>query len=461
MSARLQLDPQLIRRYGGEGPRYTSYPTAMQFQPLAPNAYPLAVSSRAGARHNEPVSAYVHIPFCASLCLYCACNKIITQRMERIDAYVQRLLKEIALRNPYFSGAVIDQLHFGGGTPSYLPREGLAAIVAALDASFGLTGDDSRDYSIEIDPRGIDYTKLRLMSELGFNRVSFGVQDFDRTVQLAINRVQPFELVAEVYNDARRAGFKSINLDLIYGLPKQTHQTFTSTLEQVITLRPDRLAVYGYAHMPSMFKAQRQIAEFDLPRSSERIALLQLAIQTLTGAGYIYIGMDHFALPNDGLSIAKQNGTLHRSFQGYTTHAQRDLVAFGVSAIGHIGDLYVQNQKTLKDYNAALDRGELPTQRGVRCNAADQLRGEIIQQIMCRGYVDLDDIEARFQVRFREHFAAEMSRLEAMADDGLVELTGSRITLTPTGRYLMRNVAMVFDEYLTSRNQQRPLSRVV
>jgi oxygen-independent coproporphyrinogen-3 oxidase len=462
MQSRSQFDPQLIHRYGSEGPRYTSYPTAMQFQALAPNAYDSAVKSRPEAARNEPLSAYIHIPFCASLCLYCACNKIITQHTERIDAYVERLLKEIELRSAYFQGARrIDQLHFGGGTPSYLPAKSLRAIVEALDARFGLTKDDARDYSIEIDPRGIDYKKLRLMSRLGFNRISFGVQDLDRTVQLAINRLQPFELVAGVYNDARRAGFQSINLDLIYGLPKQTLESFSSTLEQVITLRPDRLAVYGYAHMPSMFKAQRQIAASDLPGSAERIALLQLAIQRLTAAGYNYIGMDHFALPADGLSMAKQNGTLHRSFQGYTTHAQRDLVALGVSAIGHIGDLYVQNQKTLKDYNAALDRGELPTQRGVHCTASDRLRGEIIQQIMCRGFIDPDDIEARFQVRFREHFAAEMSRLEGMAIDGLLDLSGSRITLTSTGRFLMRNVAMVFDDYLASRNQQLPLSRVV
>jgi oxygen-independent coproporphyrinogen III oxidase len=463
MSSAVPFDPLLLGRYGGEGPRYTSYPTVMQFQALAPDAYQMAVQSRRVTRLLEPpLSAYVHIPFCASPCLYCACNRIITQRMERIEAYVGRLLKEIELRSTCMQGARrIDQLHFGGGTPSYLPGKSLADIVKTLDTRFGLTADDSRDYSIEVDPRGTDRAKLQLMREVGFNRISFGVQDFDRTVQLAINRVQPFELVAKVYNDARALGFRSINLDLIYGLPKQTAATFTATLEHVIGLRPDRLAVYGYAHMPSMFKAQRQIAGSDLPGAAERIVLLQLAIQILTAAGYVYIGMDHFALPDDGLSIAKRNGTLHRSFQGYTTHAQRDLVAFGVSAIGRIGNLYVQNQKTLKDYNATLDRDELPTLRGVHCNASDLMRGEIIQQIMCRGYIDLDDIEARFKVIFRERFAAEMARLENMAADGLVELSGSRITLTATGRFLMRNVAMVFDEYLASRNQQLPLSRVV
>jgi oxygen-independent coproporphyrinogen-3 oxidase len=463
MNSNIQLDPQLIRRYGGEGPRYTSYPTAMQFQEaLAPGAYEFAVSNSLGARGYEPLSAYVHIPFCASLCLYCACNKIITQRVARIDDYVERLLKEIALRGAYFGRArVIDQLHFGGGTPSYLSGDGLEAIVAALDAQFGLTWADSRDYSIEVDPRGVDRAKLRLMSDLGFNRISFGVQDFDRAVQLSINRVQPFELVEAVYNNARRVGIKSINLDLIYGLPKQTMDTFAGTLQHVIDLRPDRLAVYGYAHMPSMFKAQKLIAASDLPDAAGRLALLQLAIQMLTAAGYVYIGMDHFALPSDGLAIARLEGTLHRSFQGYTTHAQRDLVAFGVSAIGHIGDLYLQNQKTLKEYNALIDRGGLPAQRGVRCSAPDLARGAIIQQIMCRGHVDLQNIEARFHLKFREYFAAEMARLQGMAVDGLVELSESRVTLTPMGRFLMRNVAMVFDEYLASKNPQLPLSRVV
>jgi oxygen-independent coproporphyrinogen-3 oxidase len=434
----------------------------MQFQALATSAYENAVSNSPGARSREPLSAYVHIPFCASLCLYCACNKIITQRVERVDGYVERLLKEIALRRAFFGRArLIDQLHFGGGTPSYLPEKGLEAIVEALDTQFGLTWDESRDYSIEIDPRGIDRAKLRTMSDLGFNRISFGVQDFYRAVQLAINRIQPFELVQGVYNDARRVGFKSINLDLIYGLPKQTVDTFRSTLQHVIQLRPDRLAVYGYAHMPSMFKAQKLIAASDLPDAAERLALLQLAIQTLTAAGYVYIGMDHFALPDDGLAIAGQQGTLHRSFQGYTTHAQRDLLALGVSAIGHIGDLYLQNQKTLKDYNEAIDRGDLPAQRGVHCSASDLLRGAIIQQIMCRGYIDLRDIEARFPIIFREYFAMEMARLQGMAVDGLVELSNSRVTLTPIGRFLMRNVAMVFDEYLASRNPQPRLSRLV
>ncbi|HEY2675687.1 MAG TPA: oxygen-independent coproporphyrinogen III oxidase [Steroidobacteraceae bacterium] len=459
----MQLDPQLIRRYGGEGPRYTSYPTAMQFhEALAPNAYEMAIGNNPGVRSNDPLSAYVHIPFCASLCLYCACNKIVTQRMARIDSYVERLLKEIALRGAYFGRArLIDQLHFGGGTPSYLPVKSLEAIVSALDEHLGLTWDDSRDYSIEIDPRGIDRAKLRLLSGLGFNRISFGVQDFDRTVQIAINRVQPYELVEAVYNNARRVGFKSINLDLIYGFPKQTTNTFTGTLRRVIDLRPDRLAIYGYAHMPSMFKAQKLIASSDLPNAGERVGLLQLAIQMLTAAGYVYIGMDHFALPNDGLSIARQAGTLHRSFQGYTTHARRDLVALGVSAIGHIGDLYLQNQKTLKEYNAALDRGALPAQRGVHCSASDLVRGAIIQQIMCRGFIDLRDIEARFHLVFRQYFATEMDRLHGMAVDGLVELSESCVTLTPIGRLLMRNVAMVFDEHLAARNQQLPLSRVV
>ena len=464
MSSAVELDAQLISRYGGEGPRYTSYPTAMQFkEALAPDAYAVAARDSAGARNNQPLSAYVHIPFCVSPCLYCACNKIITHKLDRIDSYVLRVRKEIALRAGYFSRARrIDQLHFGGGTPSYLPIKSLMEIVESLNSYFGLSQDRARDFSIEVDPRGVDFAKLSAMTRAGFNRISFGVQDFDIGVQRAINRVQPFALVQSVYDSARRAGFESVNLDLIYGLPKQTQGTFTATLKHVIELRPDRLAVYGYAHMPSMFKAQRRIITSELPNASERIALLQLAIETLTGAGYVYIGMDHFALPSDGLSLAKQNGTLHRSFQGYSTHAKRDLVALGVSAIGHIGELYLQNLKTLKDYDAAVDRGVLPTQRGAHISAEDHIRAEIIQQIMCLGYIDIRMIETEFGVVFREHFAAEMSRLEGLVSDGLVALSPERMELTATGRFLMRNVAMVFDEYLAARNQdRRPLSRVL
>lgn len=463
MNTAMQPDAQLIARYGGEGPRYTSYPTAVQFhEALPPDAYEAAVRHSAGAAGDQPLSAYVHIPFCISPCLYCACNKIITHKLDRIDSYVQRVLKEIALRARHFSRArPIDQMHFGGGTPSYLPSKSLTAIVECLDSHFGLSQDSERDFSIEVDPRGVDFAKLSAMTRAGFNRISFGVQDFDIGVQRAINRVQPFELVESVYRSARRAGFESINLDLIYGLPQQTPSTFGATLRQVIELRPDRLAVYGYAHMPSMFKAQKRILTSELPSAAERIALLQLAIERLTTAGYVYIGMDHFALPTDGLSLAKQKGTLHRSFQGYTTHAKRDLVAMGVSAIGQIGDLYLQNLKTLKDYDAAIDRGVLPTQRGVHIGAEDRVRALVIQQIMCLGYIDIRRIETQFGLVFAEHFAAEMSRLQGMAADGLVMISRERVELSPTGRFLMRNVAMVFDEYLAARNQDRPLSRVV
>lgn len=463
MSSAIELDARLISRYGGEGPRYTSYPTAMQFrEALTADAYAVATRDSAGARDNQPLSVYVHIPFCVSPCLYCACNKIITHKLDRIDSYVQRLLREITLRAGYFNRArVIDQMHFGGGTPSYLPIASLMAVLDSLSSCFGLSQHKTRDFSIEVDPRGVDFAKLVAMTQAGFNRVSFGVQDFDIGVQRAINRVQPFELVERVCGSARRAGFESINLDLIYGLPQQTRSTFAATLQQVVELRPDRLAVYGYAHMPSMFKAQRQIITSELPNAAERIALLQLAIETLTTAGYVYIGMDHFALPTDGLSLAKQNGTLHRSFQGYTTHARRDLVALGVSAIGHIGDLYLQNFKTLKDYGAAVDRGVLPTQRGVYISAEDRVRAEVIQQIMCLGYIDIRLIETAFGVVFREHFASEMNRLQGMGADGLLTFFPERVELTATGRFLMRNVAMVFDEYLAARNQDRPLSRVI
>lgn len=317
MNSAIEFDARLINMYGGEGPRYTSYPTATQFQAaLAPDAFVAATRNSAGASNDQPLSAYVHIPFCISPCLYCACTKITTHKLDRIDLYVQRVLKEVALRASYFSRSrSIDQMHFGGGTPSYLPIKSLMAIVDSLSSHFGLSDDKARDFSIEVDPRGVDFAKLSAITQAGFNRISFGVQDFDIGVQRAINRVQPFELVESVYGGARRAGFESINVDLIYGLPKQTQSTFAATLKQVIELRPDRLAVYGYAHIPSVFKAQRRIITSELPNAAERISLLQLAIETLTAAGYVYIGMDHFALPTDGLSLAKRNGTLHRSFR--------------------------------------------------------------------------------------------------------------------------------------------------
>ncbi len=461
-TADVSFDADRMRRYDGEGPRYTSYPTAQHFSDgIAPNAYEWAAATSRGAREGNPLSAYVHIPFCFSPCFYCGCNKIITHDLNRIDAYLAYLLNEISLRSRYFArGGGIDQMHFGGGTPTYLPKKRLAEIVASLDRAFRLSGAEDRDYSIEIDPRGIDHGTLKFLSELGFNRISLGVQDFDENVQKAVNRVQPEATVAGVYEAARSLGFRSINFDLIYGLPLQTMASLSRTLDRVVAMRPDRLAVYGYAHLPRMFKAQRRIRVEELPNSEERLQLLQLAVAKLSAAGYEYIGMDHFALPGDSLAQARRNGTLHRSFQGYTTHADRDLVGFGVSAIGHVGDLYVQNHKSLKDYQAAVARGALPSARGRVMTRDDRIRKDVIDAIMCQGFVGIPALEARNDIVFDAYFAKELQRLIALEADGLVEVGRKHIALTSIGRLLMRTVAMAFDAYI---NDSPPvaMSRVI
>jgi oxygen-independent coproporphyrinogen-3 oxidase len=444
------FDPDLMRRYDREGPRYTSYPTAMQFREgIAAADYEQAAAASAGATQGMPLSLYVHIPFCLTPCYYCGCNKIVTRRLARADNYVGHLKREISQRGAIFGRErTVEQMHFGGGTPTYLPQKLLIDLIDKIDQEFQLTDADSRDYSIEIDPRGVDPGMLQHLAALGFNRVSLGVQDFDENVQLAVNRVQPAETVARVYEQARELGFRSINFDLIYGLPRQTLATFESTLDRVIAMRPDRLAVYGYAHMPRVFKAQRQIVPNELPGPALRLSLLQLAVEKLCAAGYVYIGMDHFALPTDGLAHAQTNGTLHRSFQGYTTHANRDLVNLGVSAIGQVGDLYVQNYKALGDYEGAVGSGSLPSSRGVRMSPDDVVRSDVIQEIMCVGHVDMADFEQRHGINFAGYFAGELKRLQALQADGLVELGKGRIALTPAGRLLMRSVAMTFDAYL-------------
>jgi oxygen-independent coproporphyrinogen-3 oxidase len=448
-----------MQRYDREGPRYTSYPTAMQFRDLKPSCYEAAALTSRGAIDKSPLSLYVHIPFCRSPCFYCGCNKIVTRQMERSDPYTARLFKEISMRSAYFDPSrEVEQLHLGGGTPTFLTPDRLGALIDMLDRFFRLVTADSRDYSIEIDPRTVDASYIRTLAEFGFNRISIGVQDFDPGVQSAVNRIQPAELVQQALDSARENGFGSVNFDLIYGLPRQNLSSFGATLDRVVAMRPDRLAIYGYAHMPQVFKAQRQMVPSELPDAATRLALLQLAVHKLTAAGYLYIGMDHFALPSDGLAKARESGTLHRSFQGYTTHASRDLVSLGVSAIGQVGNLYIQNHKTLAGYNEALDSGVLPSYRGVTMNSDDVIRKDVIQQIMCHGTIDIPATEKRFGFEFDAYFQAESARLATLAADGLIVAGSRRIDLTARGRLLMRNVAMAFDAYgPASASAQRPL----
>lgn len=463
MTATVAFDGALMRRYDREGPRYTSYPTAAQFREIIDeDDYEREARHSRGARALHPLSLYVHIPFCFAPCFYCGCNKIVTSRLELADGYSQSLIREISLRSACFPAKrSVEQLHFGGGTPTFLPARRLVEIVDRIDREFPLTDAKSRDYSIEIDPRGASESLLRLLASLGFNRLSLGVQDFDEAVQRAVNRVQSAEIVERAYATAREIGYRSINFDLIYGLPLQTRSSFAATLDRVAALRPDRIAVYGYAHMPHLFKAQRQIRADELPDAAARLDLLEIAVDTLSAAGYVYIGMDHFALPTDTLAQALATRTLHRSFQGYTTHADLDLVNLGVSAIGKVGDLYVQNHKLLADYQRAVAGDALPTQRGVRMSRDDLLRKQVIHGIMCHGSVDVAAIERDFGIRFDEYFAAELERLGTLQADGLVKLGQGRIDLTLSGRLLMRNVAMTFDAYASSSAQPLRASRLI
>jgi oxygen-independent coproporphyrinogen III oxidase len=460
-STAVRFDAAMMARYGQSAPRYTSYPTALQFKDSVESGeYLAAAACSEDALRGEPLSLYVHIPFCLSPCLYCGCNKIVTRRTERAEHYVRHLSREISLRAGHFArDRPVEQMHFGGGTPTYLPKQLLIEIMGNLAHEFRLSETKSRDYSIEIDPRSVDRDCLQLLKELGFNRVSLGIQDFDSEVQRAVNRVQPEKNVQHVYDAAREWGFQSINFDLICGLPLQTLATFTATLNRVVAMRPDRLAVYGYAHMPQLFKAQRHIRQEELPNAATRMALQELAIDKLVAAGYVYIGLDHFALPTDSLAQAKRNHTLHRSFQGYTTHANRDLVSFGVSAIGKVGNLYVQNYKLIKDYEAAIARGALPSQRGTTLSADDRIRADVIQQIMCHGRIDISEVEDRHHISFSNYFSLELARLRALQCDGLVELAERHVTLTVTGRLLMRAVAMSFDAYINPVAQSDALMR--
>jgi oxygen-independent coproporphyrinogen III oxidase len=459
----VSFDLSIMRRYDREGPRYTSYPTARQFHNrLAPDAYEIAARTSRGALEGSPLSIYAHLPFCSSPCFYCGCNKVVTRRLGRVDDYVRYFLEEVSLRSTFFDRKrAVEQLHFGGGTPTFLPKKLMIELIDRLDRDFQLVDDESRDYSIEIDPRGTDPGVLQLLAALGFNRISLGVQDFDENVQRAVNRVQPASTVAAVYDGARKLGFRSINFDLIYGLPLQTLGTFGATLDRVIEMRPDRLAVYGYAHMPQLFKAQRQIRFADLPNATTRLALLQLTVDKLCSAGYVYIGMDHFALPQDGLAKARENGTLHRSFQGYTTHANRDLVSFGVSAIGQVGDLYMQNYKSLPEYQQAVGRGVLPSHQGTIMKRDDLIRRDVINHIMCHGFVDVSGIEVTHGIEFGHYFARELEQLRILEADGLVALTDGQIALTAVGQLLMRNVAMAFDAYTAAAAARPPMSRVI
>ena len=451
MAIRSAVDPDLLRRYDRPGPRYTSYPTAPQFSAGFGEAQ---LREAALVSNGDPIprrlSLYVHVPFCMSPCFYCGCNRIITRDLARGESYLARLYREIDMMAALFDrDREVIQLHFGGGTPNFLSPAQLQDVVDCLRRHFLFSSSPERDLSIELDPRFISTSDVAALGAIGFDRASFGVQDFDPLVQAAVNRVQSVEETRAVVDACRANGFRSVNIDLIYGLPKQTLAGFTQTLETVIAMRPDRLAVYSYAHMPNLFKAQQQIDAADLPDADTKLGLLQLAIDTLTQAGYVYIGMDHFALPDDSLARAQDSGNLHRNFMGYTTHADNDLVGFGVSAISHIGNSFSQNPRDLPGWQVAIDSGHLPVARGMTLSEDDLLRADLIQQLMCQGEVPVAALERRYAIDFDDYFADALLQLAPLAADGLVRREPGRILATTRGRLLLRNIAMCFDRYLS------------
>ena len=453
----------LLRQYDVPGPRYTSYPTADRFVEAFVGAdYAQALTQRRSgvAALALPLSLYVHIPFCESLCYYCACNKIITKHHEKAEEYLRYLGREVELHTALMGTAQsVSQLHLGGGSPTFLSDEELRSLMAMLKRNFSFV--PGGEYSIEIDPRTIDERRLDTLAELGFNRLSFGVQDFDLAVQKAVHRVQPAEQVFSLVAAARSRGFESINVDLIYGLPKQSPESFDRTLAQVVELKPDRIALYAYAHLPDRFKPQRRIHTLDLPTGGSKISMLSRSLAALLGAGYVYVGMDHFALPDDALAVAKRQGRLHRNFQGYSTQPDCDLIALGVSSIGRIGATYSQNAKTLEEYYDALDHGNFPVVRGLALTRDDLVRRAVIMALMCQGNVQLESIELAYLIEFRSYFAKEMEALQGLSEQGLVSLDDTGIQVTDKGWFFVRAVAMVFDRYLQTDRTRARFSKII
>ena len=455
MDQRVVFDPDLIRRYNKSGPRYTSYPTALQFHAGFGEQDYRGWAERSNDS-GRPLSLYFHLPFCQSVCFYCACNKLITRDKTRSGPYLARLRQELALQGALFGRSRrVDQLHWGGGTPTFLGHAEMRELMAETARHFTLRADGGGDYSIEVDPREADADTIAVLREIGFNRISLGVQDVDPAVQKAVNRVQPEAITEATLSAARKHGFRSINLDLIYGLPHQSLETFARTLEQVIAWRPDRLSVFNYAHLPDLFKPQTRIHETDLPSPAAKLDILQMTIQRLGAAGYVYIGMDHFALPDDELAQAQRDGTLHRNFQGYTTRADCDLIGMGMTAIGKVGDSYSQNERSINPYYDTLDAGRLPVFRGVELTADDRLRRDVITNLICHFELDWPAVERRHGISHRETFAAELPELAAMQQDGLLDMDATSVRVRPAGKLLIRNICMVFDRYLREAAQRR------
>ncbi len=461
MMEKVEFDAALINRYNYAGPRYTSYPTAVQFS----ENYTIDDYRRYAQRSNhngKQLSLYFHIPFCDTVCFYCGCNKVVTKDRNKAAPYLQRLHREIEMQAALFDpNRKVDQLHWGGGTPTFISHDEMRALMAHTRKFFNLHDDDSGEYSIEIDPREVSKESITLLRQLGFNRMSLGVQDFDPQVQKAVNRIQSKEQTQAALTAARACGFRSISVDLIYGLPKQTVASFDQTLDELIALDPDRVSVFNYAHLPERFKPQRRIHESDLPKPADKLKIFQHCIEKLTDAGYVYIGMDHFAKPDDELAIAQKNGQLYRNFQGYATHADCDLIGMGITAIGTIDNSFGQNVKDIQSYFERIDAGQLAVFRGVEIDNDDLIRREVIMQLICHFKLSFAAIESRFGIDFRSYFADELQRYQTMQEDGLLVVDEVGIQVRAKGQLLIRNICMVFDRYIDPSRQMRNFSRLI
>ncbi|HHJ34521.1 MAG TPA: oxygen-independent coproporphyrinogen III oxidase [Gammaproteobacteria bacterium] len=462
MDNKIVCNKDLIRRYDTFGPRYTSYPTAVQFgTDFSIDDY------LGGVKHSNedpipsPLSLYLHIPFCDTICYYCGCSKVITKDKSKAAPYIKLLKREIELQGALFAeDRLVSQIHWGGGTPTFLSDKEIYEIIECIRENFNVPADNEVEFGIEVDPRTVDQQRLKNLSNLGFNRISFGVQDFDDKVQESVNRVQSTQQIKQHIEDSRELNFRSINIDLMYGLPNQTVQSFSRTLDTTIELDPNRIAIYNYAHLPEMFKPQRRINEEELPSAEEKLNILQLCIDKLQHAGYVYIGMDHFAKASDSLVKAQQEGSLHRNFQGYSTHADCDMIAMGITAISRVGDNYSQNVRTIDEYEKLLGQNKIPIFRGIELEADDVLRREIINQLMCHNQLDIEKIEKEWGIDFKSYFKSSLDNLQKMADDGLLEIKKTKLTITTSGRLLTRSICMQFDRYLEQENNNR-FSKVI
>jgi oxygen-independent coproporphyrinogen-3 oxidase len=456
-----QFDLELIAKYNQTGPRYTSYPTAVQFHEKYDDAEYRRIARKSNAS-GSPLSLYFHIPFCDTVCFYCACNKVATKDRGMAAGYLARVHEELRMQSELFEASrIVTQLHWGGGTPTFISHDEMRQLMNKTRESFTLLDDDTGEYSIEIDPREAKGDTIKLLRELGFNRMSLGVQDFDPKVQKAVNRLQSKEETLSVLQTARDEGFRSTSIDLIYGLPHQTLESFSATLDQILEVDPDRLSVFNYAHLPERFKPQRRINEDELPPPQEKLDILQMTIEKLSGVGYVYIGMDHFAKPDDELVKAQIDGTLYRNFQGYSTHADCDLIGLGATSIGMVGPSYAQNMRSLDEYYQRIDAGRLAVFRGVTLTQDDLIRRDVITRLICHYTLSIADVEKRWNIDFKSYFASELNGLKEMETDGLLVVKENTIDVLPRGRLLIRNICMQFDIYLSSKASQGSFSKVI